>query len=213
MSFCMFNTEAGKSWQFFSPALATAELNKIFRKCQNRASSMCYFRCLQIHVNTLRRKICWLFCASTFPQKDVFNNEAVVGEENPFSLWLVFCDQKTSKLSSLDHVAPITYPAIFRRFAPVSDMMHLPSPDWLCYWLAICFAVQQLWKYVCVCKIKYCILKHSDDLKGQPRNVKLEIWSQRPMYFAAAIAIHHSEGGVACQWVAGWHFPWGGGAS
>ncbi len=28
---------------------------------------------------------------------------------------------------------------------------------------------------------------------------KLEIWPQRPRYFAAAITIHHSEG-VACQW-------------
>ena len=35
---------------------------------------------------------------------------------------------------------------------------------------------------------------------------KLEIWPQRSMYFAAAIAIHHSDGGGTFH--GGWHFIW-----
>ncbi len=42
-------------------------------------------------------------------------------------------------------------------------------------------------------------------------NRQLEIWNQRPMYFAATIAIHHraARGGGAFH--GGRHFPWGGG--
>ncbi len=62
------------------------------------------------------------------------------------------------------------------------------------------------------------------DKETKEKQEQLEIWSQRPMYFAATIAIHHSAargvalsmGGWCFSWrrvvlfMGGWHFLWGG---